>query len=927
MTTRIFQRFFLGIILFSAAALLLAGSWFSYTSTFDTATVGLMSVNILQGDRPLFFYGQPYFGALEAYLAALFLSIFGFSEFIISLSPISFTLAWIVFSYLLFSRIHNRTAGLVAAACTAFPGYYVFWYSIATYGGYSAILCVGTAILWLALRIQQENPQRVSLMLQCSCLGSLMGLGIWIHALTFPYIIIAAGILGLFAIRERFRADIVFAAGLAVLPALMGFLPFYFETGSFLGGISERTPISLTVIGKALSNLVSVNVYELIVWNFRHTFEIPLVRNLVEIGSLSIVFIAFLLALYSLMPTQEKLFKKSNYLLPLSFCLLFLMMYVQHHMATIKAPRYTINLWCMFLCMIWSLAVAGQAKHSLKRISIVLFCLWIAYQIVGTVLFIVGGSNTAQIERKTARDIVTAARENNLKSVVTYGDSLFGMKGQKLSMYSQNEIVFAHADSERYQPNAQFTETDLNRGYLATAEYKESLGNTLKELGVSFTVEKIHDYFLFSKLQAKPQVAMQAISAEELRLISNGDEKTEMIGRLLGDRNQDNISEFKGLDGNTLVFDTGKNRKLCGLWMFTCQDPSATEWHHPGPYKVSVSLDGHHYERVYSSLPATGNGFHAGPHIFIGGPWGKVETLFSPVLARYVKITFPGRSPSLITELFMFQTDGTLRQDSPGDITDLKQLIVDQGLDFVLADRWVSARLREIFKDQQTKDIALPRYSTKYKNDPLRYFVRPEQGQALVCDMAVADECEKVLIRQYGTSVIANRFDLRNYALFTLADAEISLSPSNRSALLWNGHFPLQTKDMGLLAPWFNAHGLPVWRKDFTKTKHFYHDSWTNGDATLLDLNYTIRQGNDKELVLYTHGWRPGNTMVNLQLKLFANGKIPLKLKEQVKDSYVFFLPETLARLDSLEIQSTTFVPPGQDSRALGVDVKRVEIQ
>ncbi|MBU1138306.1 MAG: hypothetical protein KKA76_04960, partial [Proteobacteria bacterium] len=773
----------------------------------------------------------------------------------------------------------------------------------------------------------QENKEKASLVLHSVCLGILMALGIWVHALTFPYIVIATGVLGVFAIKERFRVDIVCSLGLAVLIALAGFLPFYFETGSFLGGISEPSQISWTVIGKALSNIFSVNIYELVVWNFIHTFENPYVRSLLGYGSLTILFFALFLALYALISTKERVVKLVPYLLPLFYCFLFLMMYVQHHMATIKAPRYAINFWCMFLCMVWSLAVAGQAKRGLERVSSALFGIWIAYQIAGTVLFIIGGSNNAGIEQNLARDVVTAAQEKNLTSVVIYGDSLFGLKGQKFSMYSQNKIVFTHTETERYQANAQFTETDRNKGYLTTEQEKSSLTNTLKELGVTFTVDKIHNYFLFSNLQITPQVVMQAIPNEEIKLLSFVGEKNEIIGGLLGDRSQENDSELNSIGGKSLVFDTGKNRTLCGLWMFTCQDPSATEWHHPGPYKVSVSQDGDHYQEIHSSLPNTGNGFHAGPHIFIGGPWGKVETIFPSVLARYVKITFPGKIASSITELFLFQTNGTLRQDSPDDIPALKQLIDDQGLDFVLADRWVSARLREVFKDERKKDIALPRYSTKYKNNPLRYFVRPERGQALVCDMAVADECEKVLIRQYGKSVIANRFDLRNYALFTLADAEVSLASSNRSALLWNGHFPLQTKNMELLAPWFNAHGLPVWRKDFTKTINFYHDSWTNGEGKLLNLNYAIRQGQDKELVLYTNGWRPGNEMASLQLRLIANDNISLKFKQQVDNTYVFTLPETLVRLDTLEIQSTTFVPSGQDSRDLGIDVKRIEIQ
>lgn len=159
---------------------------------------------------------------------------------------------------------------------------------------------------------------------------------------------------------------------------------------------------------------------------------------------------------------------------------------------------------------------------------------------------------------------MSVAHEKNLKSVVTYGDSLFGLKGQKLTMYSQNEIIFTHADTERYQPDAQFAETDRNRGYLCTAASRKSLENTLKELGVSFTVDSIHNYFLFSNLHAKPQLVMQAIPTEEVQLISSGDERLETIEKLLEDRNQDNRAELKTLAGKTLVFDTGKNRKPAG---------------------------------------------------------------------------------------------------------------------------------------------------------------------------------------------------------------------------------------------------------------------------------------------------------------------------------------------------------------------------
>ncbi len=43
----------------------------------DEALLGIQAEHILQGERPIYFYGIPYFGSLEAYVAALIFAIFG----------------------------------------------------------------------------------------------------------------------------------------------------------------------------------------------------------------------------------------------------------------------------------------------------------------------------------------------------------------------------------------------------------------------------------------------------------------------------------------------------------------------------------------------------------------------------------------------------------------------------------------------------------------------------------------------------------------------------------------------------------------------------------------------------------------------------------------------------------------------------------
>ena len=43
----------------------------------DEALLGIQAQHILQGEHPIYFYGIPYFGSLEAYVAALIFAIFG----------------------------------------------------------------------------------------------------------------------------------------------------------------------------------------------------------------------------------------------------------------------------------------------------------------------------------------------------------------------------------------------------------------------------------------------------------------------------------------------------------------------------------------------------------------------------------------------------------------------------------------------------------------------------------------------------------------------------------------------------------------------------------------------------------------------------------------------------------------------------------
>src|SRR5438094_5968805 len=88
----------------------------------DEAVVGLMARHIaFLGDRPVFYYGQPYLGSLEAFAAAPLFRVFGSSTLLLKLVPTVFSLGFLVLSAVLARRLFGIGPALATAAYLAVP--------------------------------------------------------------------------------------------------------------------------------------------------------------------------------------------------------------------------------------------------------------------------------------------------------------------------------------------------------------------------------------------------------------------------------------------------------------------------------------------------------------------------------------------------------------------------------------------------------------------------------------------------------------------------------------------------------------------------------------------------------------------------------------------------------------------------------------
>jgi hypothetical protein len=139
------------IVVLSAAYKLALLAFSAVPFNGDEAIVALMARHIVQGERPVFFYGQAYLGATDAWLVALSFSIFGESVLAIRLVHVVLFAGVVFTTYLLAKRYLQSEWGARAAMLwTALPPTMLTLYTTATLGGYTETLLLGNILLLMA---------------------------------------------------------------------------------------------------------------------------------------------------------------------------------------------------------------------------------------------------------------------------------------------------------------------------------------------------------------------------------------------------------------------------------------------------------------------------------------------------------------------------------------------------------------------------------------------------------------------------------------------------------------------------------------------------------------------------------------------------------------------------------------------------------
>lgn len=163
----------------------------------DEGVVGLMGKHILEGAAaPVFFYGQAYLGALEAWCAAAVFAVGGVGILQLRLVPLLFSIALGVAVYRFAQRFHSVAVARWATALVALAPMYFLQWNLKARGGFVEhvfLLFVVMLLFWpFYLYRHREGSSAFAL-------GLVSGVALWVNQLFGAYL----GAMALLVLLDR----------------------------------------------------------------------------------------------------------------------------------------------------------------------------------------------------------------------------------------------------------------------------------------------------------------------------------------------------------------------------------------------------------------------------------------------------------------------------------------------------------------------------------------------------------------------------------------------------------------------------------------------------------------------------------------------------------------------------------------------------
>lgn len=196
----------------------------------DEAVVALMARHILQGETPIFFYGQAYMGSLDAWLVAAAFALLGEEVWVIRLvQGILYTLN-LVLAFYIFTLVDRRSnLPAITVLLLAVPAVNLVLYTTATLGGYNEALLIGELLILVAVKFsKQESSDKKRYYYYIVGWGFLSGFGLWVFGLSLVYSIPVG--LYLFNSAKKYVSSLkewILLFAITVISGIIGAFPWW----------------------------------------------------------------------------------------------------------------------------------------------------------------------------------------------------------------------------------------------------------------------------------------------------------------------------------------------------------------------------------------------------------------------------------------------------------------------------------------------------------------------------------------------------------------------------------------------------------------------------------------------------------------------------------------------------------------------------
>ena len=154
----------------------------------DESVIGIMSLRVMAGEFPVFFYGQNFMGSLEAYLSAVLVLVLGPQAWVLELLPVILSFLFLLVIWQLGRTFFSEKVVLLALLYLALPPYFYLHWTHEARSHYPLTLIFGSLLLSGFpdyLPGSRPGERRLHLVL----LGLMAGLGWWTNHLIVCYLL------------------------------------------------------------------------------------------------------------------------------------------------------------------------------------------------------------------------------------------------------------------------------------------------------------------------------------------------------------------------------------------------------------------------------------------------------------------------------------------------------------------------------------------------------------------------------------------------------------------------------------------------------------------------------------------------------------------------------------------------------------------